>query len=68
MPEDAADLARADRCIVEGEMGYTRQLVVIERLRAAGHDTTEAEDVLRRIAECLDGLRERRRLILHEMN
>ena len=37
MPEDAADLARADRRIVEGEMRYTGQLVAIERLRAAGH-------------------------------
>jgi hypothetical protein len=57
MPQDPATderhLTKADRQIAEAEQRRVRQLELLKRLAAAGHDTTEAERLLDNITDLL---------------
>ena len=46
-------LGRAERDISEGESRITRQIILIEQMRLDGHDTTEAENLLRTLRDTL---------------
>jgi hypothetical protein len=63
---EETNLALADRHSAEGEARHARQAALVERLREAGHDTVEAENLPRLIAESLDEMRTHRRSILAE--
>ena len=43
LARERADLAKAERDVVAGEMRVTRQMLRIEALRVGGHDTAQAE-------------------------
>jgi hypothetical protein len=46
-------LGKAERDIMEGESRVTRQMLLIERLRLGGLDTTEAENLLSSLRKTL---------------
>jgi hypothetical protein len=58
------DLALADRHIAEGEARHARQAALVERLRQAGQETVEAENLLGLIGEALVEMRAHRAHIL----
>ena len=51
--KEYGDLAKADPDIAEGEKRVTDQILLIERLTQHGHDTTEAQNLLRNLEETL---------------
>jgi hypothetical protein len=46
LEREQADLAKAERDIVEGQIRITEQELRIEQLRLDGHDTKQAEELL----------------------
>ncbi|WP_298961095.1 hypothetical protein [uncultured Methylobacterium sp.] len=60
-------LNEADLHIADVERQITRQLLMIERLRADGQDALEAEHLLVAMHETLATYHEHRRLILGEI-
>jgi hypothetical protein len=57
-------LARADRHITVAERHITEQRLRVDRLRADGHDTRTAEEMLREFEANLKTLREHRQIIV----
>ncbi|MFC1458471.1 hypothetical protein ACETIH_17550 [Microvirga arabica] len=47
-------LVKTERDIVEGEWRVTRQMLLIEKLRQAGHATAEAEKLLLTLEDTLE--------------
>jgi hypothetical protein len=60
------DLATADRHIAESKARVDRQADVAAELDKDGHDTTEAQDLLRVLQESLDAVKSHREYLLHE--
>ncbi|WP_132250479.1 hypothetical protein [Methylobacterium segetis] len=54
-------LEMARRHVVEGEARCARQAALVDRLRAHGHDTAVAEDLLAELEATLVDMREHRR-------
>ena len=61
---EAEHLVLAERHIVEGERRVTEQCLRVETLRADGHDTVEAEKLLRTLKATLVEFCDHRTLIL----
>jgi hypothetical protein len=61
---ERANLARSEEGIAAGEQRITEQIVRIERLRAGGHDMTDAERVLKALQNTLREWQTRRDGIL----
>ena len=57
-------LAESDRHIADAERKVTRQQLRLDRLRADGHDTKAAEEMLRAFEDALKTFREHRHLIV----
>jgi arginine repressor len=60
-------LALIDSHIAEGEERLARQQNLVERLKAQGQDTTQAESLLDNIADLLNTARVQRLLILERL-
>ncbi|HEX2726229.1 MAG TPA: hypothetical protein VHN20_10450 [Beijerinckiaceae bacterium] len=60
-------LARADQDITEGERRVAAQLLLIEQLRADGHDTRLAEKLLAGLEATLTEWRTHRELIIQRI-
>ena len=58
-------LAQAETHIADAERQVTAQAMVVERLRADGHDTGEAEWLLANLKGTLETMNEHRMLILN---
>ncbi|WP_084731291.1 hypothetical protein [Microvirga vignae] len=70
MPDPALErehLAKAECDIAEGERRITSQMLLIERMRRDGHDTSEAEKLLRTLRETLAAWQAHREAILLEL-
>ena len=57
-------LGQADQHIATAERRITKQRLLVEELRADGHDTKVAEEMLRGFQENLQTLREHREIII----
>ncbi len=57
-------LAKAERDIADGERRVTAQMLVVERLRGAGHDARESERLLLNLQQTLGAWRDHREVIL----
>ncbi|SFK21106.1 hypothetical protein [Bradyrhizobium sp. Gha] len=57
-------LNEADGHIAKAELALTKQLLVVDKLKADGHDTTEAKKQLQDFEDTLATLREHRGLIV----
>ncbi|WP_200902036.1 hypothetical protein [Microvirga vignae] len=51
--KEETDRARFEQLIAEGERRVTKQMLLIEQLRADGHDTAQAERFLAELRETL---------------
>jgi len=58
-------LVEAEYDITEGEKRITEQIFRIRRMRDAGRNTTQAEEMLRTLEEILEVWREHRQAILN---
>lgn len=65
LDKERADLAKAERDIVEGERRVAEQLLLIERLGQSGHDTRGAELLLENYRQTLEQWHVHRQLILY---
>jgi hypothetical protein len=65
--EEERHLAQADRHIAESEERRARQMKLVQRLAAGGHDTTEAQRLLDNITDLLVTVRAHRRLIVRRL-
>jgi len=61
---DVLRLAESDRHIADAERKVTGQQLRLDRLRADGHDTRTAEEMLRGFEDTLKTFREHRHLIV----
>ena len=61
------DLAAADRHIAEGQARIAQQADVVCALDADGHDTTDAQNLLRVMQESLDAMNAHRQQIVREL-
>jgi hypothetical protein len=64
LQQEQLDLDRADLHIAQGERRVAEQILLIERMGRKGHDTAEAEKLLRNFEQTLENWRDHRRLIL----
>ena len=55
-PELCDELAMADRAVTEGQERIARQAEVLCELAAEGHDTTDAQNLLRVMQQSLDAV------------
>ena len=60
-------LITANRNITDGERRISAQALLTERLRSAGHETTDAELLLQTLQETLETWRRHRDLIVQEI-
>lgn len=70
MPDPAVErehLAKAEHAIAEGERRVTRQMLLIERMRREGQDTSEAERLLLALQETLAEWETHREEVLQEL-
>lgn len=67
MPNEQEHLALADQHIREAEERIARQEMLISAMAAAGHDTHDAETLLRTFYEVLATFQKHRRLIVAEL-
>jgi hypothetical protein len=63
-PQQGRELTQADQHIAETEQRIYAQMVRLARLTTAGHDPTEAAQLLEFLRECLVLLRIHRQLIV----
>jgi hypothetical protein len=61
------DLATANRHIAESKARVDHQADVARELNADGHDTTEAQELLRVLQQSLDAVKSHRDYLLHEL-
>ena len=61
------DLAAADRHIAEGQARIAQQADVVCALDADGHDTTDAQNLLRVMQESLDAMNAQRQQIVRAL-
>ncbi|MER2265271.1 hypothetical protein [Methylobacterium oxalidis] len=64
LEQEREDLALADRHIAEGERRISDQIALVAILVEGGHDTTQAERLLRTFEDTLDVWHSHRRSIL----
>jgi hypothetical protein len=62
------DLATANRHIAEGRARVAQQAKIVRELDAGGHDTTEAQSVLRFMERNLDTMNTHREYILSKLS
>jgi uncharacterized coiled-coil protein SlyX len=62
------DLATADRHIAQGEARIAQQGKVVRELDADGHNTTEAQSLLRLMQRNLNVMNAHRQEIVHELS
>lgn len=65
--DEERHLAEANRHIAEAEERVGRQEQLVSRLAAAGHDTAEAEGLLKLLHQGLDLVRAHRQMILRAL-
>ena len=61
-------LALAERHVVEGEIRVTHQVILIVQLRAQGHDTAQAENLLVEFERALAGMYEHLHVLQAELD
>jgi hypothetical protein len=66
-PELRDELAIADRDVTEGQERIARQAEVVCELRADGHDTSDAQNLLRVMQQSLDAVTAHRQQIVREL-
>lgn len=59
-----ADLKKADADVVDGQLRVTEQMIRVECWRLPGHDTNQAEELLRTLEATLAGWNAHRLAIL----
>jgi hypothetical protein len=67
-PELCDELAIVDRDLTEGQARIARQAEVVRELDAGGHDTTDAQNLLRVMQQSLDVVTAHRRQIVGELS
>jgi hypothetical protein len=66
-PELCDELAIADRDMTEGQERIARQAEVVCELRADGHDTSDAQNLLGVMQQSLDAVTAHRQQIVREL-
>ena len=66
-PELCDELAIADRDVTEGQERIARQAEVVRELSADGHDTSDAQNLLRVMQQSLDAVTAHRQQIVREL-
>ena len=66
-PELCDELAIADRDVTEGQERIARQAEVVRELRADGHDTSDAQNLIRVMQQSLDAVTAHRQQIVREL-
>ena len=64
---EEAHLEKSERDIADGERRVSAQALLVERLRAGGHDTGTAEALLMTLQQTLEGWRAHREEILRSI-
>jgi hypothetical protein len=64
MPDEHAELAKAEADITEGERRISEQIIRIGNLRQSGRDTARAEELLETLKATLEAWYRHRELIL----
>ena len=66
-PELCDELAIADRDVTEGQERIARQAEIVRELSADGHDTSDAQNLLRVMQQSLDAVTAHRQQIVREL-
>jgi hypothetical protein len=67
-PELCDELAIVDRDLMEGQERIAHQAEVVRELDAGGHDTTDAQNLLRVMQHSLDAVTTHRQQIVRELS
>ena len=64
MPDERAELAKAEQDIADGDLRISEQIIRITRMREKGYDTAQAEELLETLKATLEAWLRHRELIL----